>query len=121
MTHRNLFVAFAVAIAAIAVASLPPNAKAETHKPHRHRVAPHSAAQNERPPLTVNQRSFLDPGPVVPVGSMSRYVTQFTIFGRTTDQYFAKSLYGNEVLPAPLDVPGRPQPIYEFETPAAPQ
>jgi len=119
MTHRNLFVAFA--LATIAVASLPPNAKAETHKSHHHRAVPHYATQNERPPLTVNQRSFLDPGPVVPVGSMSRYVTQFTVFGRTTDQYFAKSLYGNEVLPAPLEVPGRPQPIYEFETPGSPE
>jgi len=118
MSHRNLFVAFAVA--ALAVASLPPNAKAETHRVHRHRVAPHYAAENERPPLTVNQRSFLDPGPVVPVGSMSSYVTQFTVFGRSTDQYYAKSLYGNEVLPAPLEVPGRPQPIFEFETSGSP-
>ena len=41
---------------------------------------------DERPPLTVNKRSFLDPGPVVPVGTMHNYVTANTIFNRTPDQ-----------------------------------
>jgi hypothetical protein len=75
------------------------------------------AYYGERPPLTVNKRSFLDPGPVVPVGSMSNYVTANTIFNRTPDQVAHRSLYGNEALPWPLEVPGRPSPIVEFETP----
>ena len=66
----------------------------------------------ERPPLTVNKRSFLDPGPVVPVGSMSNYVTANTTFNRTPDQLAQRSLYGNEILPWPLEVPGRPSPIF---------
>src|SRR5208282_5174866 len=102
--------------AAAAFAALTATASAQTTK-HRHHH-PQVARHYERPPLTVNQRSFLDPGPVVPVGSMSNYVTTNTIFARTADQYFLKSQFGNEVLPAPLEVPGRPQPIYEFETPA---
>jgi hypothetical protein len=75
---------------------------------------------NERPPLTVNKRSFLDPGPVVPVGSMSNYVSTITVFGKTPDQNFANSEFGNEVLPRPFSAPGRPSPILEFATPSYP-
>jgi hypothetical protein len=70
---------------------------------------------NEAPPLTVKKRSFLDPGPVVPVGSMSNYVTVSTTFNRTEDQTFAKSFFGNEALPAPLEIPDRGQPLVTFE------
>ena len=70
------------------------------------------------PPLTVNRRSFLDPGPVVPVGSQSNYVTANTIFNRTPDQVFQRSKFGNESLPAPLEVPGREASFFEFSTPA---
>jgi hypothetical protein len=51
---------------------------------------------------------------------MSNYVTANTIFNRTPDQYYLKSEFGNDRLPWPLEVPGRPQPIFEFETPAYP-
>ncbi|HTV33666.1 MAG TPA: hypothetical protein VME69_11285 [Methylocella sp.] len=118
MTHPKLFMA--VAIAAIFVASLPPDASAQTQKSHRHKAVPNNTFEIKRPPLTVNARSFLNPGPIVPVGSMSRYVTQSTVFGRTTDEYYAKPQFGTEVLPGPLDVPGRPQPVLQFETPGAP-
>ena len=104
---------------AAAFAALSATASAETTR-HRHHPRVAKQYNDERRPLTVNRRSFLDPGPVVPVGSMSNYVTQNTIFGRTADQNFLKSQFGNEVLPAPLEVPGRPQPIVEFETPAYP-
>jgi hypothetical protein len=106
-----------IAFAAIAVAAVIGPASAQT-KAHRHQPPIAVAHSNERPPLTVNRRSFLDPGPVVPVGSMSSYVTANTIFNRTQDQIAQRSLYGNELLPWPLEVPGRSQPIYEFETPA---
>lgn len=109
-----LGLAAAAAIAAFTVAA---NAETARHRYHPRVAQPY---QDERPPLTVNKRSFLDPGPVVPVGSMSNYVTQNTIFARTSDQYFLKSQFGNEVLPAPLEVPGRPEPILEFETPGYP-
>ncbi|WP_020174401.1 hypothetical protein [Methyloferula stellata] len=73
-----------------------------------------------QPPLTVNKRSFLDPGPVVPQGSESNYVVQNTYFAQTPDQNFARSKFGNEALPQPLEVPGRPSPVLEFWTPAYP-
>lgn len=75
---------------------------------------------NEAPPLTVNRRSFLDPGPVVPQNSQNNYVTANTIFNRTPDQIFEPSKFGNEALPRPLEVPGREASFYQFETPALP-
>lgn len=104
----------AAALAAMAITASAQTSARHT-RPHRQTVAEQYA--NERPPLTVNRRSFLDPGPVVPVGSMSNYVTANTIFARTSDQNYARSKYGNEALPRPLEVPGRPEPILEFETP----
>ena len=103
-------------LAAAAFAALAATAQA---KP-RHRHSPQVAERytDERPPLTVNRRSFLDPGPAVPVGSMSNYVTANTIFNRTPDQIFARSQFGNDRLPQPLEVPGRSSPVFAFETPA---
>lgn len=107
-----------LAAAALAAFTVAAGAQTARHRHHAPRVA--AAPNDERPPLTVNRRSFLDPGPVAPVYSAPNYVAQNTIFGRTSDQYFAKSLYGNDLLPDPLRVPGRPQPVLEFETPAYP-
>jgi hypothetical protein len=84
------------------------------HHPHR---AMMTQFANERPPLTVNRRSFLDPGPEVPVGSMSNYVVANTIFNRTPDQINNRSYFGNELLPAPLEVPGRSSPLLEWYAP----
>ncbi len=105
-----------IILAVAALAAIAP-ASAQTQKTRHHRQPTTIVYADERPPLTVNKRSFLDPGPVVPVGSMSTYMTANTIFSRTPDQLQRKSFYGNELLPAPLEVPGRPQPILDFETP----
>ena len=106
-----------IVLAAAALAAFTASANAQTKPRHRHRQQV-AERYDERPPLTVNRRSFLDPGPAVPVGSMSNYVTANTIFNRTPDQIFARSSFGNDRLPQPLEVPGRPQPVIEFETPA---
>jgi hypothetical protein len=107
-----------VILATAALATLTASANAQTT---RHRPRPQVAAtyHDERPPLTVNRRSFLDPGPMVPVGSLSNYVTANTIFNQTFDHYEG-SQFGNFRLPQPLEVSGRPQPVLEFETPAYP-
>ncbi len=114
-TTALLFASTLSVVATAALAETP----ARRHVQHHKHITP-IVYQDERPPLTVNKRSFLDPGPVVPVGSMSNYVTANTIFNRTPDQTFARSKYGNEELPWPLEVPGRPGPLIEFETPAYP-
>lgn len=100
--------------AALAAASGGAFAQSQSRtKPHRSPLVQQFA--NEAPPITVKKRSFLDPGPVVPVGSMSNYVAVSTIFNRTEDQTFKRSLYGNEALPAPLEIPARAQPLVVFE------
>ena len=58
-----------IMLAAAAFAALSATASAETTR-HRHHPRVAEQYNFERPPLTVNRRSFLDPGPVVPVGSM---------------------------------------------------
>ena len=106
-----------IVLAAAALVSLAgANAQAKPRPRHHPQVA--ERYYDERPPLTVNRRSFLDPGPAVPVGSMSNYVTANTIFNRTPDQLFDRSAFGNELLPTPLEIPARAGPLIEFETPA---
>jgi hypothetical protein len=114
MFHNKVSIVLAVA----ALTGLAASANAQTKPRHHHRQQVAERYYDERPPLTVNRRSFLDPGPAVPVGSMSNYVTANTIFNRTPDQIFARSSFGNDRLPQPLEVPGRPSPVFEFESPA---
>ena len=113
MIHNKI----SIVLAAAALAAFTASANAQTKPRHRHRQQV-AERYDERPPLTVNRRSFLDPGPAVPVGSMSNYVTANTIFNRTPDQIFDKSAFGNELLPSPLEIPARAGPLIEFETPA---
>jgi hypothetical protein len=113
MFHNKVSIVLAAALAAFTA-----SANAQSKPSHRHRQQVAERYNDERPPLTVNRRSFLDPGPAVPVGSMSNYVTANTIFNRTPDQIFDKSAFGNELLPSPLEIPARAGPLIEFETPA---
>jgi hypothetical protein len=105
------------------LAAMPGPAAAQ---PRRHaasmRVARYAPSAYDRqyaaPPLIVRRRSFLDPGNVVPVGSLSNYVSESTTFNRTPDQIGQRSKFGNEALPGPFDLmgAGRPEPIFEFST-----
>jgi hypothetical protein len=117
--HRKTF---SLVLAAAAIAALATDASAQTkaHRQHQNRQNAARQYANERPPLTVTQRSFLDPGPVVPVGTMSTYVMANTIFSRTPDQLYQRSKFGNELLPWPLEIPARAEPIVTFETPGYP-
>ena len=67
-------------------------------------------------PLTVNRRSWLDPGPVAPRGTGNNYVTANTEFNRTPDQVIDPDRFGNASLPGQPYVPGRSQPVVEFST-----
>jgi len=107
-----------LAVAALAALTAAASAQTKAHRQHRQPAATQYA--DERPPLTVNRRSWLDPGPVVPVGSMSNYVAANTIFSRTPDQLYQRSKFGNELLPRPLEIPARAEPLATFETPAYP-
>lgn len=68
-------------------------------------------------PLTVNRRSWLDPGPVAPRGTGNKYVTANTgEFIRTPDQNIDPDEFGNAELPGQPYVPGRSFPTVEFST-----
>jgi hypothetical protein len=110
--HRFFAVSLSCAGLFAAFAAMP--AAAATHHVRQHQRV--HVVQHEAPPLTVRRRSFLDSGNVVPVGSQSNYMIDNTIFLRTADQNFARSKFGNEALPGPFDLPGRPEPLFEFST-----
>jgi hypothetical protein len=75
---------------------------------------------SDQPPLTVNRRSWLDPGNVVPQGTADRYVAASTTFEQTPDQIYFPSRFHEDVLPQPLYPTGRPSPVVEFWTPVYP-
>jgi hypothetical protein len=69
------------------------------------------------PPLTIQRRSFLDPGVVAPVGSRNRYVQSITTLAVPVyAEINVPGHFGYDVLPRRFDPPGRPQPIFEFST-----
>jgi hypothetical protein len=111
----------ALSLAAAAAMSLVASGASAATKTHHHRMPPNAIVYNDpRPPLTVNKRSWLDPGPVVPQGTMQNYVTENTTFNQTPDQADYRSRFGNETLPRELYPTGRPEPLVEFETPGYP-
>ena len=57
-------------------------------------------------PLTVQKRSFLDSGKVVPVGTESHYVRDIFDLQRSPDYYYARGRYGGETLPGRFGVFG---------------
>jgi hypothetical protein len=70
----------------------------------------------EAPPLTIQPRSFLDPGPIVPVGSTNRYMSAVTTLATPVYSNTGPADFGYNALPRRFDPPGRPQPIAEFST-----
>jgi hypothetical protein len=64
-------------------------------------------AQSERPlVLRVQPRSFLDPGPVAPVGSLNRYATQPQLSYMTNPPWSNnRERFGESNLPDPIGGP----------------
>jgi len=76
-----------------------------------------SRLRDNAPPLTIQRRSFLDPGPVAPVGSRSRYVQSITTMAVPVyAELGVPGRFGYDSLPRRFDPPGRPQPVFEFST-----
>jgi hypothetical protein len=83
-----------------------------------HRYAPTGPVySSDEAPLTVNKRSWLDPGNVVPVGSEENYVTANTGFNQTPDEANFPSRFEEDNLPRPLYPTGTPHPVIDFWTP----
>lgn len=69
------------------------------------------------PPLTIQRRSFLDPGPVVAVGSLNRHVQAITTLAvPASAEIGVPGRFGYNTLPRRFDPPGRPQPLFTFST-----
>ena len=114
MRPISMFLLAVTAFGAGALASAPGALAA--HK-HHHAAVVYSSDQ---PPLTVNKRSWLDPGNVVPQGSEQNYVTATTGFNQTPDQAYFPSRFHEDSLPQPLYPTRRPKPLVDFWTPAYP-
>ncbi len=69
-------------------------------------------------PLTVNRRSWLDPGNAVSTtqGAGPSYIAANTVFNRTQDRIFAPDKFGNDAIQGQPYVPGRTQPVVEGST-----
>ncbi len=109
-------VSIGLALAALAAANAPAAARPLHH--HRHRG--HLVYRDRQAPLTVNKRSWLDPGPVAPVGSEESYVAQGSYFYQTPDEAYFPSRFHEDAMPRPLYVPGSMYPLVEFSTPRDP-
>ncbi len=98
--------------AGVAIAGFSAEASAQTR---RHRIATVTdTGISESIPLTVNRRSWLDPGPSVAKGP--NYVTATTQFHRDQEQIINPDRFGNDVLQGQPYVPGRTVPVVEFST-----
>jgi hypothetical protein len=117
MRSISMFLLAAAVFGSGALASAP--AALAAHK-HRHHPAATVVYSSDQPPLTVNKRSWLDPGNGVSQGSEQNYVTASTGFNQTPDQAYYPSRFHEDFLPRPLYPTGKPQPLVEFWTPGDP-
>lgn len=107
---------FTLFVAGVAVSLCAAQASAgEKSRRHHHAVPHYVENTNEAPPLTVNKRSWLDPGPAVPVGHDNNYVTANTVQVKTPDQVYNTAQFGNGTL---METPyvGHAAPLVEFGT-----
>lgn len=110
---RKTFVS--LALAAVAVTAVTPDAFAQGRR-HYRAAAVAQDYSDSGIPLTVNRRSWLDPGTAVSQGSGPAYVSASTQFAKTQDQIFAPDRFGNDVIRGQPYVPGRTVPVVEFSS-----
>ncbi len=109
---RTMVVSLLAASVAVSLGAFDASAK-----PRHHHVAPQYVDEETHElPLTVNRRSFLDPGPVAPVGTGNNYMTANTINNKTQDRIRNPDGFGNDVFQGQPYVPGRSVPVAEFAT-----
>ena len=104
---RRAFVAVAAALLSTAAA------QAQVHH-HARRAAPSSRtvllAEVKARPLTIQKRSFLDPGNVVAVGSETpEYVAANTTEHVPVYASYAPARFGESTLPGRFDLPDNPR------------
>ena len=101
-------------LAGVAITGLVTDASAQGRR-HTYIVA---ANDLDSLPLTVNRRSWLDPGNAVQGGASGpAYMSASTPqFARTPDHYYAPDKFGNSALQGQPYVPGRSVPVVSFST-----
>ena len=100
-------------------AALAPAAAAAAPRHHARivRVRVRAPAAYEAPPLTVRPRSYLDPGDVVPEGSLNQYVwLPNRPNNDLPDTGGLAWRYGAGTLPGPFTAPGRPVNLLDYDT-----
>lgn len=98
----RLFVSLSAGLACLCAVATAGDALA---KPRRAAVRHHTVLVAAAPlpyvrtPLAVPRRSWLDPGPVVPVGSTNRYFVETTFFAYHPVERNQPSIYMDDTLP----------------------
>lgn len=112
-------VSIGVALAALVAANAAASAKPRHHHHYRHLAHNAAMVRGAQVPLTVNRRSWLDPGPLAPAGATGpAYMAQSTYFRQTPDEQYFPSRFHEDNLPRPLYVPGGSMtPLITFSTP----
>ena len=105
MANKSLLGAGLLAVSTILAAG---GATAQDRVVRQHRVV-HAAALKEPPPVTIQKRSFLDPGNVVPVGSDSEELAANTYEHQPIYRSFDTAFFGESELPGPYDLPHNPR------------
>jgi hypothetical protein len=114
---RNTIIACTIAGLALSLSA----AGASAQVRHRHHAPAIIVAQNDdiqSLPLTVNRRSWLDPGNSAPSGTSGPAYLQASTpnYGHSVESYSQREKFGNAALPGAPYVPGRPVPVVSFET-----
>ncbi len=104
-------------LAGLAVSAVTTDALAQKRR-RAPSLPPAQTLDGEAIPLTVNRRSWLDPGNAVSTTQNSgpSYIASNTIFNKTQDRIFAPDGFGNDVIQGQPYVPGRTQPVVEFSS-----
>jgi hypothetical protein len=118
--HHRLLAASAIALAIGATVTT--NAQAlERHyyrqMTHRHMVsrAGDHLVSRGGDVVVHTGRSYLDPGPGADIGTENRYFYDTAHYDlRSEGPAFTRNVGGFELLPTPLNPPGRPEPLAEF-------
>jgi hypothetical protein len=96
------------------------------HRPQHHSirvVPPPVGFVDSRSQVKTSQRSWLDPGAVMPQnngngGVGPHYVQTLTTLSQTPDQTYEGNQFGNETLPRRFEIPSDQGPLIDFWTPA---
>jgi hypothetical protein len=99
--RRQSFIVLALMSGALVCASVQAEAKQKTRQPASQVVTDAHAAE-----LTVQKKTWLEPGNVVPVGTRSRYMDDSTFYSSPAPGgTYRNDNFGDWLLPGPYNLP----------------